>query len=226
MLAMPVAPTFAQAPAGGNTPPTALTPAQTQQIQQMQAQMEMYQDAIQQMEAHIYLGRDKLLHLNVKSGDEIGIDPEIFAQLKAALDHTNDLLLERQINIGEVAFSNNRNIFGREVALQRVDSRAIEGFSSPGLSCAGRTTVRWHWYGPRWYLDECKTQALIGGIAMGAGAAAIASFLGVNIPADVIAGVLTFVGGWVVVVDGWGGNHGIWIQELWYPVRFGWIGHQ
>jgi len=100
MLAVPVAPAFAQAPAGGNTPPTALTSAQMQQIQQMQAQMELYQDAIQQMEAHIYLGRDKLLHPNVKSGDEIGVDPEIFAQLKAALDHTNDLLLERQINIG------------------------------------------------------------------------------------------------------------------------------
>ena len=91
MLAMPVAPAFASAPANGNTPPATLTPAQMQQMQEMQAKMEAYQEAAQRMETHIHLGRDKLLHLDVKSGDEIGVDPEIFAQLKAALDHTNDL---------------------------------------------------------------------------------------------------------------------------------------
>ncbi len=240
---MPIAPAFAQAPANGNTPPTTLSPAQMQQMQEMQAKIEAYQEAAQRMETHIHLGRDKLLHLDVKSGEEIGVDPGIFAQLKAALEHTDDLLLERQISIGEVAFSNNRNIFGREVALQRVDGNSIEGFGTPGLNCAGWTGVRWYWGGPEFYINECWTQGWItlleGGYRIEAVATTVAKALGkISWQAAAWGGVaysVTNLGAWGIdKVDAWGGRKGIRIKTYWclpnptnpYPVRFGWLWYQ
>ncbi len=215
-----IAPAFAQAPANGNTPPATLTPAQMQQMQEMQAKMEAYQEAAQRMEAHIHLGRDKLLHLDVKSGEEIGVDPEIFAQLKGALEHTNDLLIERQISIGEVAFSNNRNIFGREVALQRVDGNAIEGFSTPGLSCAGWTGILPTWWGMRIYLNECDTQSLLNALVWGSSAVVVIG--GIDLT-GLIGGMYY---GIINQVDQNGGHRGIYIDLALRQYRQIWIGHQ
>ncbi len=41
-------------------------------MEEMRVRMEVYMEAIRKMEEHMYVGRDKLLHVDVASGAEIG----------------------------------------------------------------------------------------------------------------------------------------------------------
>ncbi len=145
----------------------------------------------------------------------------------------SDLLLERQISIGEVAFNNNRNIFGREVALQRVAGPSVAGFSIPGLSCAGWTGVGWVWYlGPRVYLNECVRDQIANLANVGAGTTAVAAATSaagiVDIPYSALtalASAIMWTGGACIhEVDSWGGYRGVYWQ-LTYAYYISWWWH-
>jgi hypothetical protein len=77
------------------------------------------------------------------------------------------------------------------------------------------------------YLDECKTQALIGAMTAGAGAAGVCAVLSsagagvASVPCGVLAGVLTIGVGAIIAIDGLGGNQGIVIGYLLNPPLIG-----
>ncbi len=217
------APAFAE---GGPTPDKAnpypdLPKAGDQWILNLGAK-QAYEDAIQKMEPHLYLGVDGLLHLDVDSGQTIGVPDDIFQELSSGLAIANAHILAGDLQIEDIALSNGMNLLGQEAPVHVLSP---ETMSAMGVTCAGWTGVIYTWYGPRYYLDECKTQALEGALWMGAGAAAIASFFGVDVPADLIGGILAIGAGAIQAVDGWGGNRGVYFQTSWWG-QFGWMWHQ
>ncbi len=109
--------------AAGEAPPVSENslqfafPEDRQHVEEMRARMEAYMEAIRKIEEHMYVGRDKLLHIDVTSGVEIGVDEEIFQELKEALDVTNARITSGELRLHTVGLSNGKNIFGEPVPL-------------------------------------------------------------------------------------------------------------
>jgi len=57
-----------------------------------------YEDAILRVKKYIKLAHDGTLVLDVKSGDQLGIDPVLFADLKRSLDETNQKIRRGEIS--------------------------------------------------------------------------------------------------------------------------------
>lgn len=95
-----------------------------------------------------------------------------------------------------------------------------------GPLCRGVTKYEPAWYGPRLWLDECKTQALVnalkGGGAVGGPAIAascVAATGGVATPACAALGALPAAAGFLIdAVDKWGGSQGVILTWTWVTV--------
>jgi len=174
------------------------------------------------MEPHLYVGVDGLLHLDVDSGEAIGVPDAIFQELNAGLSMANAQIQAGDLTVEDIALSNGMNMLGQKAPVYNVSP---ETMSALGVTCAGWTGVTYNWYGPRYYLDDCKAQALAGALGSAAGAVAFLSGLGFNIPADVVGGLLAMGGGIIWAIDAWGGFQGIYIQTSWGGY-LGWVWHQ
>ncbi len=217
------APAFAE---GGPGPDKAnpypdLPKAGDKWIQNLEAK-QAYEDAIQKMEPHLYLGIDGQLHLDVDSGQAIGVPDDIFQELSSGLAIANAHIQAGDLQIEDIALSNGMNMLGQRAPVYSVSP---ETMSALGVTCAGWTGIAYNWYGPRYYLDDCKAQALAGVLGGAAGAVAFFSGLGFNIPADVVGGLLAMGGGAIWAIDAWGGFQGIYVQTSWYGT-LGWVWHQ
>lgn len=202
-------------------PPSFQLPKSQRWIQNVERKR-AYEDAIRKMERHLYLGADGLLHLDVDSGEAIGVPNDVFQELSSGLAITNAHLRAGDLRVNDIALSNGTNLLGQRVPLRRVSP---ETMSAVRASCAGWTGITYTWFGPRYYLDNCMAQALAAALASAAGAVAFFSGLGFNIPADAIGGLLAFGGGYILAVDALGGFQGIYIQVFWSG-SLGWIWHQ
>jgi hypothetical protein len=193
----------------------------TELLKEVEAQKIRYEHAVQQMERHIYVGKDGLFHLEVESGTALGIDEEIYEELGSALARTNDLIASGKLALEEIAFADGRNIFGEEVRLDNA------GYM---VSCAGWTGVIYTWQGPRVFLNDCHTQTLIYLIGVGAGLATICAAIGallqgypIALVCGLVAGVLAVGAGALGAVNSWGGFQGLWFQLDWtYNLLYFW----
>jgi len=241
LLLLPVTTVFASGEAPPDVVSSKTVSPDLQQVEEMQARMKAYMDAIRKMEEHMYVGRDKLLHVDLASGAEIGVDEDIFQELKAALDITNARIKSGDLRLHEVSLSDGKNIFGEPVPLVATDTTLLLGSAGELLSrwCNGWTGVRFNWFGPRVYLNDCHTHYVIWLAGIGAGTATIGAAVtgatGGGAPAavtlGVAAGVLTVGGATVGLIDEIGGHRGIYVQLKWpiwwwLPAPLGWIWHQ
>lgn len=243
LLLVPVTPVLAAGgtPSDSGNPWQSVPPEEQQQMEEMRVRMEIYMEAIRKMEEHMYVGRDKLLYVDVASGAEIGVDEGIFQELKAALEMTNARIKSGELRLYEVSLSDGRNIFGEPVPLKAADPTMLLGSAGELLLrvCRGWTGVRFNWFGPRVYLNDCHTHYLIWLAGIGAGLATIGSAVsaatGGGAPAAIVlgvaAGVLTTGGATVGLIDEIGGHRSIYVQLRWpiwswVPAPLGWIWHQ
>lgn len=232
--------------ATGKAPPISTSPLQFsssedhQQVEEMRARMEAYTEAIRKMEKHMYVGRDKLLHVDITSGAEIGIDEEIFQELKEALNATNARIKSGNLRLHEISLSDGKNIFGEPVPLISANSALLLGAAEKLFRwCRGWTGIRYNWYGPRVYINDCYTHYIIWLLGIGAGLSTIGSAVsaatGWGAPAAIVfgvaAGVLTVGAGTIGLIDEIGGHRGIYVQLKWpiwwwAPAPLAYIWHQ
>jgi hypothetical protein len=185
----------------------------TELLKEAEAQKTRYEHAVQQMERHIFVGKDGLFHLEVESGTALGIDEEIYQELSTALAKTNELIASGRLTLEEIAFANGKNVFGEEV------QRNGDGYT---LACAGWTGQVYTWMGPRTYLNHCDTEIVIGLIQMAAGVAALCGLIAPMLGAAPVgavcllaAGLYAIGAGAIQAVNALGGHQGIYIQQFW-----------
>ncbi|RMH43797.1 MAG: hypothetical protein D6694_06605 [Gammaproteobacteria bacterium] len=208
----------------GATGATSTEQSPQQIAEQQLAQKTRYEEAIRRMEEHLYLAKDGQLHLNVRRGSEIGVPEGIFAELQASLGYLNTQIRAGAIRLEEVSLSSGRNIYGQEVPLTVVASGTPAGLAPQAAACAGWTGIRWFWYGPRYYANECLTRNIIHTLSVGAALGWLSAELGF-IPDAVVAALAAVGAGALAWIDDIGGNRGIYWQTTWLG-QWGYVWHQ
>jgi len=224
------APAFAE---GGPTPDKAnpfpeVPKAGDKWVQNLEAK-QAYEDAIQKMEPHLYLGVDGQLHLDVDSGQAIGVPEDIFQELSSGLVEANVRIQAGDLQVEDIALSNGMNLLGQEAPVYRVSP---EMMSALGVTYAGWTGVVYNWWGPRVYLNHYATLDLIDmlwmGAAFGTMVATISAYLGAA-PVALVSGVVASAMGigapYINFLDRHGGYRGVYFQFHWnvfLPVMWIW----
>ena len=226
------APAFAE---GGPTPDKAnpypdLPKAGDQWIQNLEAK-QAYEDAIQKIEPHLYLGVDGQLHLDVDSGQTIGVPDDIFQELSSGLDIANAHIQAGDLQIEDIALSNGMNILGQQARVYKVSPEVM---SAMGVTCAGWTGITYNWWGPRIYLNHCATQDLIDLLQVGVGISGLASYISAQVGAAPVSAVFAIAGfamainyPYINYLDRHGGYRGVYFQLHWnLQLPVWWVWHQ
>jgi hypothetical protein len=65
---------------------------------------ERYAAAVRVLQTYIRRTEDGIFHLNVPTGESIGLDPVVFADLKASLEETNRKILNHELDPKSIEF--------------------------------------------------------------------------------------------------------------------------
>lgn len=184
-----------------------------------------YEEAMIIMEQYLIVGDEGLLHLSMNIRQE-EINPDVFNLLRNQIQETNKLIRAGELSLDEIVLvSTGRNVLGAELTLSEYSSSKVS-------HCAGWTGIIYTAWGPRYYFNECHTQAIQGMLWAGTGGtaicAAIAAYLGaapVALICALAAGLGSIGAGAIQAVDGLGGNQGIYFQMSWTS-QILWMWHQ
>lgn len=169
--------------------------------------------AVEAMRKHLIV-RNGHLHftLPARSAPEaaarLGIDPDLFSHLYQSVKMRN-------LHAGQIGLGSAR---GARPASEAIVSTEVQLESA--RSCAGVTKVEKLFWGVRLWLDECKTQDLIGTLKTGGNAGSLCSLLGPE--GKVICTVLAVLGsvelGLIDVADKSGGSQGVILSWTWVNI--------
>ncbi len=195
---------------------TTVEPAPAGTVQELTAQRERYENAIQQMEKHLRKGPDGKFQLTAKSAAEVGIDADLFTHLSNSLQSANQKIDRGELKAEEVGFSSQTRLPA----------------ARPATACAGRNLMLHYWWGVKIFVDECVTQSIESDLALAVGGTAIATTiaaaLGVTaaaaLPIGLVAGILGLAQRGIQAIDVMGSNHGVVFNVTWIAAF--WIWHQ
>jgi len=140
--------------------------------------------AIQEAEKHLQVENGQFT-LKAKRGADIGIDEDIFAQLNAAVQETNQELKSGKLKLSEVR---QKTAISDEVTREASDAELTPTLSelqamnqekseTRAAGCPGRNGATSHWWGTRVFLNKCRTADLILALEAGVAAAAIVALI-------------------------------------------------
>ena len=225
---------FAQDALPSNAPAQDIPPAVREQLERKSR----YENAIQRLERHLTVGPDGLLHLDVDRSPDIGVPGNIIDELQTGMQAVNDQVRAGAIGIEDVLLSSGRSVSDPEAPRPPVVVSATPGdVPQQAVACAGWTGIRWFWYGPRLYLNECHTQTLQSVLETGPDVSVLCAALSNGTSADIPVGIACgFAAGLVDIsaralhaIDSWGGNQGVYFQLTWLNRvgwRVNWMWHQ
>lgn len=169
------------------TSPQALA-AQQKEIRrkatEQRALMVKIERAIQKAEKHLQVANGQFI-LKAKRGADIGIDEEIFAQLNAAMQETNQELKSGKLKLSEVR---QKTAISDELIREASDAELTPTLSeleelnqvkpeAKAAGCPGRNGIERHWWGGRIFMNKCRTVDLILAMQGGAAIAAIVALI-------------------------------------------------
>jgi hypothetical protein len=171
--------------------------------------------AVEAMKKHVAV-RNGRLHFTLparstqEAAARLGIDHGLFSHLHASIRMRN-------VRAGQTALARGTRPAGEVTVSSEVQLES-------GSSCAGVTKVETVWWGVRLWLDECKTQQLVGAIPMGKDALdTLCGALGGD--AKVVCVVFKLIAAAEAPLIKWaddtGGNQGIVLSWTWAQIMPG-----
>jgi hypothetical protein len=186
------------------------------ELQVFQAKAATYDHAILEMENHLSVEGGTII-LGVKSGSDIGIDPDTFDILSRSLAQVNENLRSGKLHPSQVEL---HSAFGAAApsAVARITA---------GGDCPGTDSFNTYWWGYKIRMNQCLVGEIVGIMQTDASVlaieAAIAGIIAVAIPpvalaagiAAVAAGLWGVGQGVIQYYDSQCGNQGLAFNFLW-----------
>lgn len=123
------------------------------QVKTYLQEVQAYENAIRDLEQYIYVTKAGTLALSDAFPISLSRSNAIYADLLASLDKTNQMLLTREVSLGDID-------------LTTFDDTGKEEATPEG--CNGANKTKKYWWGRKFYFDSCKVNEIAGGLLVGA----------------------------------------------------------
>lgn len=134
----------------------------------MQQDQKKWLDAIHKIEKHLRVAADGTIEIKEKKADKVGVDQQLFDELMASLQHTNELIRAGTLKTSDVKLHTPALPEG---GTQAASAGAGQAAATPDAitiaACVGWTGINYFWWGWRFFFNSCDTQRLLGYAAGG-----------------------------------------------------------